>query len=154
MLWAVWDCWPKARHDLAQERVKQEKQELCCLCRLYLDFMGKNAWILLDDEVDVAQSHILDLTLSREQGDKGRCHLLVQCLHGGLVLNQIQLLQDDLNKHKQELLLAPGCHLKMCLLLGLLNSRLCYRTVLQLSFSRGIEIWKLRLYLETCSLEC
>ncbi len=71
------------------------------LCRSYLDFMGKNAGILLHNEVDVAQCHILDLTLSREQGDKGRSHLLVQRLHCGLVLNQIQLLQDDLNKHKR-----------------------------------------------------
>ncbi len=62
--------------------------------------MGKNAWVLLHNEVDVSQCHVLDLTLSREQGDKRRCHLLVQRLHCGLVLNQIQLLQDDLNKHK------------------------------------------------------
>jgi len=93
-------CWIAAQdqgHDLTQEHVEQE---LSCLCQPYLDFMGKNAWILLDNEVDVAQGHILDLTLSREKGDKGWCHLLVQRLHCGLVLNQIQLLQDDLNKHK------------------------------------------------------
>ena len=64
--------------------------------------MGKNAGILLHNEVDVAQCHILDFALSREQGDKGRCHLFVQRLHCGLVLKQIQLLQDDLNKHKHK----------------------------------------------------
>ena len=124
-----WTAGPIEGHDRPQERVKQE---LCCLCRQYLDFMGKNAWVLLHNEVDVAQCHILDLTLSREQGDKGRCHLLVQRLHCGLVLNQIQLLQDDLNKHKPGLCLALGCSLKVDRLLGLLNSRLCYRLVLQL----------------------
>ncbi len=88
-------CW-----TAAQNQGHDVEQVLCCLCQPYLDFMGKNAWVLLHNEVDVAQCHILDLTLSREQGDKGRCHLLVKCLHCGLVLNQIQLLEDDLNKHK------------------------------------------------------
>ena len=102
-LWAVFGCWPRSRHEVTHERVEPE------LWRLYLDFMRKNAGILLHNEVDVAQGDILDLTLSREQGDKGRCHLLVQRLDCGLVLNQIQLLQDDLNMHKPGLLFALRC---------------------------------------------
>lgn len=62
--------------------------------------MGKDAWIFLHNQVDVAQSHILDFALSRQQSHQGRRHLLVQCLHCGLILNEIQLLQNDLNKDK------------------------------------------------------
>lgn len=58
--------------------------------------MGKNAWVFLHNQIDVAQCNILDLALSREQRHKRRRHLLMQCLYCGLVLNQIQLLQNDL----------------------------------------------------------
>ena len=51
--------------------------------------MSQNARVLLHDQVDVAQRHILDLALSRQEGHQGGRHLLVQRLDCGLILNEI-----------------------------------------------------------------
>ncbi len=80
-------------NEQAEQQHTQMKTQEGKAC---LDFMGKDAWVLLYNQIDVAECNILDLALSRQQSHKRRRHLLVQRLDCGLILNQIKLLQNDL----------------------------------------------------------
>ena len=58
--------------------------------------MRQDGGVLLHDEVDVAQRHILDLGLRGQQGHQRGRHLLEERLLQGFIVDAVQLLEDEL----------------------------------------------------------
>jgi hypothetical protein len=68
-----------------------------------LDFQVKHLRVAVDDDADVPQYDVLQLTLVAQQGDQRRGHLSQQRLFQSVILNYSQLLDDDLQCHSKKI---------------------------------------------------
>ena len=81
-------------HDL--ELLHLDVDRVVVLAEEDLDLVREDGGPLLHDEVDVAQRHVLDLGLRREQRHQRRRHLLVQRLERVLARDQVHVLDHHL----------------------------------------------------------